>query len=111
MICHNLRWRNEGRSESMKKMILKIFALPVYLILCLLSGLLDIGLRVYCYGAGIVYWFLFICLLLAVICKQWLNVGIFVGIIGVAMLVTFWVGIVVATIEIWKDKLKATIVA
>lgn len=95
----------------MRKIILKIFAMPVYLILCLLSGLIDIGLRVYCYGAGIVYWFLFICLLLAVICKQWLNVGIFVGIIVVATFVTVLVGIVVATIEVWKDKLKTAIVA
>lgn len=94
----------------MRKIILKILAMPVYLILCLLSGLIDVGLRVYCYGAGIVYWFLFVCLLLAVICKQWLNVGIFVGIIVVVMLVTVLVGIVVATIEVWKDRIGAFLV-
>ena len=91
----------------MIRMILKLLILPIYLILCLLCGLMEMVLRVYSFGAGVFYTFLFVCLILALVSNQWTNLGILsVFLVGITI-TTVFVGIVGAIIEIWKDKAKA----
>ena len=90
----------------MIKMILKMLVLPICLILCLLSGLMDVVLRFYSFCAGIFYAFLFLCLILALISNQWKNLGIISGFLVGAIVLTVFVGVVGATIEVWKDRVK-----
>lgn len=111
MICHNLRWQNEGRVNCMGRLILKIIALPVCLLLYLLGGIYDVGLRVYSLGAGIVYLLLFACVLLATVSGQWLSAGILVGIVFGLIVLTIGVGVIGAVIEVWKDKIKFFLMA
>ena len=94
----------------MIKMILKLLVLPIWLVLCLLSGLLDVVLRLYSLGAGIFYMFLFLCLILALVSNQWTNLGILSGFLVGAIILTVFIGIVGATIEVWKDRVKAFLV-
>jgi len=107
MICLSSPLQNEGKDENMIRMILKLMVLPVYLILCLLCGLMDVVLRIYSFGAGIFYLFLFVCLILALISNQWANLAILSGFLVGIIIVTVFVGIVGAIIEIWKDRAKA----
>ena len=93
----------------MGRLLMKIIVLPVSLFLRLLSGVFEISLRLYSFCAGIVYLFLFICLILAIASGQWMNVGILVGITAGAVFVTVLVGIAGATIEVLKDKTKSLV--
>ena len=95
----------------MGRLILKIIAVPVCILLYLLGGIYDVGLRVYSLGAGIVYLTLFVCVLLAVISGQWMNAGILVGIILGMVVLTAFVGITGAAFEIWKTKIRNFIIA
>lgn len=91
----------------MIRMILKLLVLPVCFILYLLSGLMDLVLRIYSFGAGILYTFLFVCLILALVSNQWKNFGILSGFLIGATILTVLLGIVGAIIEVWKEKVKA----
>lgn len=95
----------------MGRLVLKIMALPVCLLLYLLGGIYDVGLRVYSLGAGIVYLLLVACVLLAVVRGQWLSAGILVGIILGMTALTAFVGITGAVLEVWKDKIKFFLMA
>ena len=90
----------------MIRLILKLLVLPIWLILCLLSGLMEVVLRLYSFGAGIFYMFLIVCFILALVSKQWMNLGILSGFLVGAIILTLFIGIVGATIEIWKDRAK-----
>ena len=95
----------------MVRVFLKVGAILVCLLLYLLGGIYDVGLRIYSLGAGIVYLLLFVCVLLAVVSGQWMNVGILVGIIlGLVALTTF-VGITGVVLEVWKNKIRSFITA
>ena len=94
----------------MIRMILKLLLLPVCLILYLLSGLMDLVLRIYSFGAGIFYTFLFVCLILALVSKQWTNLGILSGFLIGALLLTLLIGVVGAIIEVWKDRIKTFLI-
>lgn len=107
MICHSSLWQNEGRDVNMIRMILKLLILPIWLILCLLSGVMDMVLRLYSLSAGIFYLFLIICFILALVSKQWTNLKILSGFLVGAIMITVFIGIVGAAIEIWKDRVKA----
>ena len=95
----------------MVRVFLKVGAILVCLLLYLLGGIYDVGLRIYSLGAGIVYLLLFVCVLLAVVSGQWTSAGILVGIIlGLVALTTF-VGITGAVLEVWKTKIKFFLMA
>ena len=91
----------------MLRMILKLLVLPVYLVLCFLCGVMDVVLRLYSFGAGIFYLFLFVCLILALISNQWVNLAILSGFLLGTLILTVFIGVVGAAIEIWKDRVKA----
>ena len=90
----------------MVKILMKMLLLPAYLLLRLVGLIYDLGLRVYSVGAGIFYLYLFVFLVLAVMCQQWRNVLILSLIIGVAMLITVVLGIIGAFIEAGKERVK-----
>ena len=90
----------------MGKFGLKILALPICLILSILSVFMELLMRVYSLGVGLLINFIVICLVLAIISQQWMNFGIFAGIFGVIAVLTLCVGLVAATVEIWRDNLK-----
>lgn len=85
---------------------LKILVLPLLVVFCVLSILAELVMKVYSLGMGIFINFILICVVLAVISQQWMNLGIFVGIIVAIAVLTLLVGLVSATVEIWKDNLK-----
>ena len=66
----------------MGKLGLKILALPVCLILSILSVFMELLMRTFSLGAGLLINFIVICLVLAIISQQWMNFGIFAGIFG-----------------------------
>ena len=93
----------------MVRVFLKVGAIQVCLLLYLLGGIYDVGLRIYSLGAGIVYLLLFVCVLLAVVSGQWTSAGILVGIILGMFVLTALVGIAGAVLEVWKNKIRSFI--
>lgn len=106
MICHSSPWQNEGRDVNMIRMIFKLLVLPIWLSMCLLSGLMDVILRLYSFFGGIFYTFLSLCLILALVSNQWTNLGILAGFMLGAIILTVFVGALGAIIEVWKVRLK-----
>ena len=106
MICHSSPWQNEGRDVNIIRMIFKLLVLPIWLSMCLLSGLMDVILRLYSFCGGIFYTFLFFCLILALVSNQWTNLGILSVFMLGAIIITVFVGVVGAIMEVWKDRLK-----
>lgn len=90
----------------MKRILIKILLLPVYLILKLASVIYDIGLKVYSFGFGIAFVLLFLFVLLAGFSRQWQNMGIIALIIGGVVLLTAVIGFAGAFIEIGKECVK-----
>lgn len=87
------------------KWILKFLALPVIAILCVLTVVLNLAMRVYCIGAGIAFMCLALFLLLALVFSQWQNLAILGAITGVGVLVTLGIGFLVTMVEIMRDGL------
>lgn len=110
MICLSSPLQNEGKDINMIRTILKLLILPIWLILCLLSGLMDVVLRLYSLSAGIFYLFLIICFILALVSKQLTNLGILSGFLIGALLLTLLIGVVGAIIEVWKDRIKTFLI-
>lgn len=104
MISRSMQEQSEV--ECMKRILIKILLLPVYLILKLASVIYDMGLRVYSFGSGLAFVLLTLFVLLAGFSRQWQNMGIIALIIGGVVLVTVVVGLVGATIEILLEKIK-----
>ena len=53
------------------------------------------------------YTFLFVCLILALVSKQWTNFGILSGFLIGTTILTVLLAVVGSAIEVWKEKLKA----
>ena len=85
---------------------LKVLALPICLFLSILSVFVELMMRAYSLGVGLLINLIVICIVLAIISQQWMNFGIFAGIFGVIAVLTLCVGLVAATVEIWRDRLK-----
>ena len=88
---------------------LQILAVPLLIVFCVLSILAELMMKVYSLGMGIFINFILICVVLAIVSQQWMNLGIFVGILVAIAVLTLLVGLVSATVEIWRDNLKAFI--
>ena len=95
----------------MVRVFLKVGAILVCLLLYLLGGIYDVGLRIYSLGVGIVYLLFFVCVLLALESEQWTSAGILVGIILGMFVLTALVGITGAVLEVWKTKIKFFLMA
>lgn len=95
----------------MLRFIVKLLAMPVYLVLCVLCLLVDLLMRLYSFGVGIIGLLLIVFVVLAMIWQQWYNVGAFVVMLVLIAAFTFFIGLFGATIEIWRDRLKGYIEA
>ena len=95
----------------MLRFIVKLLAMPVYLFLCVLCLLVDLLMRLYSFGVGIIGLLLIVFVVLATIWQQWYNVGAFVVMLVLIAGFTFCIGLFGATIEIWRDRLKGFIEA
>lgn len=85
---------------------LKILALPICFVLCVLGILSELLLNLYSYGAGLFINFIILCLILAAVTQEWMNFGILAGILLVAILLTLCIGIIYSGIAILKDSVK-----
>ena len=67
------------------RFVLRVFCLPMLVVLSVLCVMFDMALRLFCWAASLLYWFLFICMLIAVCNNLWINIGIlsamFVGLV------------------------------
>ncbi len=95
----------------MLRFIMKLLAMPVYLVLCVLCLLADLQMRLYSFGIGIIGLLLLLFVVLSMIWRQWYNVGAFVVMLVLLAVFTFGIGLFAATIEIWRDRLKEVIEA
>lgn len=87
------------------KMIFKIIALPLILILSVAGLLLNAGIKAYCLAAAIVFKVLGLCALIAVCTSQWqalITIGIMVAIV---LLIAYGESFIMAQIEICRDGL------
>lgn len=110
MTCPNLPGQNK-EGKRMLRFFMKLLAIPVYLVLCVLCLLADLLMRLYSFGVGIIGLFLVLFVVLAMIWRQWYNVGAFVVMLVLIAGFTFAIGLFAATIEIWRDRLKGFIEA
>ena len=88
---------------------LKILAVPLLVVFCVLSVLAELIMKACSLVMGIFINFILICVVLAVVSQQWMNLGIFVAILAAIAVLTLLVGLVSATVEIRRDNLKAFI--
>lgn len=95
----------------MRKMFLKIFVVPAWVLLCLISRVFDLGLKIYSFGAGVVFILLFLGLLISVVNCQWFNAGILLGIAMAIIMMTAFIVFGGVIIGIWKDKITSLLVA
>lgn len=99
--------QEQSEVECMKRILIKIWLLPVYLVLMFASRIYHVGLKVFSFGFGIIYLIMFLFLLLAGFNQQWQNLGILAVIFAGAVLITFLFGLVGVFIESWKERVKA----
>ena len=81
------------------KLILKILAIPIIVILSVMNFVIDLIMRVYCFGAGIILNALIVCIILAILWAQWQNLGIFIGIAVLGILATLAFVFLAAQVE------------
>ena len=85
------------------RIIKKIVTFPIIIVLSILSRLIDLIVKVECWVAGVGFLLLAILAILAIIKRQWLQVGIFAGLAGAGVVILF----LSANIQVWiEDGLK-----
>lgn len=89
----------------------KILALPVLLVLIVAVGLLHVALKCGSWVGGIYFGFMVFCIVLALITEQWLNLRIFIVLIGCGTGVFIGATTVLAFAEIARDDVKAFMVS
>ena len=95
----------------MLKLLCKIIAVPMVILFTVLYYIMYGAARVYCRVAGTVYVFIGICIFLAIITKQWLNLEIFGILAGAGLLILIAAGWLLGSFdsgrEYFKGKLSA----
>ena len=91
------------------KMILKIIALPVLMILTVLNWLINGAARVYVIVLALFYQILAVCSLMALVKHQWTSLGILVVMFVLSLGVVFGAGTIMAIVDDMKDNLKGVI--
>ena len=84
----------------------KILLFPVKMIVGILNFLMGLFIRVESFVGGLVFLFLIICLILALINQMWQQVAIFVGIAGISIIVLLLSAEIKATLETFLEKLS-----
>lgn len=88
------------------KLVLRLLFLPVLVVLSAMCVIVDMAERLFCWVAAPFYWFLFICMVLAVFNSQWLNLGILTAMFVGLVVLTLLVGFVGSIIEILRDDVQ-----
>ncbi len=83
------------------KMLLKIVLIPFILVLKLMGVAVDLIIKIECWVAGIIFLFVGICILLAVMNQLWLQAGILGGMFGAGVIVL----LLTAEIKVFIDGL------
>ena len=91
------------------KMILKIIALPVLMILTVLNWLINGAARVYVIVLALFYQILAVCSLMALVKHQWTSLRILVVMFVLSLGVVFGAGTIMAIVDDMKDNLKGVI--
>ena len=91
------------------KMIMKIVAVPVLMVLTVLNWLINGAARVYAVVLALFYQVLAICGVMALIKHQWTSLGILVVMFGLSLGVVFGAGTIMAIVDDAKDNLKGVI--
>ena len=86
------------------RFILRIMILPVILMLNLMKLLLACATKIYCLVAGMAINILLVCIILAIISKQWLALEIF-GVLFVVLAILFFAGSVTVLVDSMKERL------
>ncbi len=89
----------------------KILALPVFLVLIVAVGLLHVALKCGSWVGGIYFGFMGLCTVLALITEQWLNLRIFIVMIGCGAGVFIGATTILAFAEIARDDVKEFMVS
>ena len=89
----------------------KIMALPILLVLIIAVGLLHVAIKCGSWVGGIYFGFMGLCTVLALLMQQWLNLRIFLVLIGCGAGVFITATTVLAFAEIARDDVKAFMVS
>lgn len=84
----------------------KVLLFPIRMIVKLLGLLMDLFIKAECLVAGIGFLFLAICLIYSMVKQLWLQAGIFVAIIVVAIVFV----LMTAEIKVWLEILEKKLV-
>ena len=76
-----------------------MLAIPIIVILSALNVVLDLAMRIYCFGAGIIMNVLINFIVLAIVWAQWQNLGIFIAIAILGTLATLTFAFLAAQVE------------
>ena len=91
------------------KMIMKIVAVPVLMILTVLNWLINGAARVYVIVLALFYQILAVCGLMALVKHQWTSLGILVVMFSLSLGIVFGAGTIMAIVDDMKDNLKGVI--
>ena len=83
------------------KIVKKIVAVPIVIVLSILRCLINLIVKAECWVAGVGFLLLAILTILAIIKRQWLQVGIFAGLAGLGVIILF----LSANIQAWIELL------
>ncbi|MDD5899708.1 MAG: hypothetical protein PUC73_02225 [Lachnospiraceae bacterium] len=86
-------------------MIKKIMLFPIRVIFMLVGILMDLFIKAECWGGGIAFMILAICVVLAIVNQMWLQIGILAGIVGVGVVILFMTAEIKLCVEMIIEKL------
>jgi hypothetical protein len=93
------------KGEHMRR-IKRTLAVPIILILDLLKIVINLLIKAECWVAGVGFLLLAILSILAIISRQWLQVGIFAGMAGTGVILLFLSANIQVGIRIALEKLQ-----
>lgn len=88
------------------RFVVKVLSRITVLNLSLILFLIDMIAKLYSYVAGAFYLLIGVCLLLALISKQWNAIVIFGILIAVSLLVFWGIAEIIIVVERMKDRLR-----
>ena len=89
----------------MVKIILKVIALPLILILAIVGVILNAGIKLYCLASAFAFKLLGLCALIAVCTSQWKSLLMIGIMVACTLFIAFGASFVMAQIEICRDRL------
>ena len=88
------------------KRIKRVLVVPILLVLELLKIVINLLIKAECWVAGVGFLLLAIFAILALINKMWLQLGIFLGLVFLLVLILFFSANVLFWIEVIKNYIR-----